>query len=863
MAALYHSLFTEKGLELLRESIQNGTKLGITHMSFGDGNGSLPTPDAKFTQMVNEVYRTALNRLAPSKENPNWLEADGVIPSAVGGFNIREVGLWAGNDMVAYANYPPTYKPSGDQGTAQIKTIRIVLQIDNTANFELKIDASVVMATIQAVEDAKIELYANNTGQVETIADLLKLNPFEGRTVYVKGYYKPTNFALAQPYKGGGTRVYVESRKQQNDGFMCINGWVLQVQNSTVTPSQAGAKNDATFDSSWSVQLSLIYTGKTKFDDYYYCKTAVWFPVSKVIEGIGMWSCGLIKNGDGVLNLTHDKTNGKTKLDKNAVLVGYVNSPYSSYSEDCCLRNFSLKYSGTSTNTIGLYVPSACRSSYKNILIEDCDIGYQTSDSWLMDLNMVHVRNSRIAFYNGAKDGEIVVNGTSNNYAGTYAEVCSQTAYFFDTYQYSSMTSCAADKMPTTAKAVYEIYNTDIVIKSPGCEQIHTKLFEVNNGANVNVLGGQLILDNNFQQTNTWANALICLRGMSKLIINNTKFVISSESGENIAGLAAVNESSILEIENPAMHKALIGTISDKGDFNNFNALDVKIWNGSVAKVKTPYGGIERRSDKDLSEILVGFKNQNRVLDTYLSTKTLGYSFSKAFKLSEGYNLDTLLNEGYTGVSGQAFWNSTNVNLNYPHSGEVALIHQMSIDKDLNKSGSVPYKVQMCFTGANDVTYRTKVDANSPSSWYLFRTSKNTTVTADGTLKAASPIVKLYSDHIECNDEAEEQNPLFEKLGTGHYLVKNTLGFAQEGWWIEVPSDSNGNKICAIKYQTLQDGDIEVRTFKRKFDIETASIIADEDNPIDIPENMNGEQRWIDIRLHQLTKDVSVDQPIM
>lgn len=165
MAALYHSLFTEKGLELLRDSIQNGTKLGITHMSFGDGGGDLPTPDASFTEMVNEVYRVPLNRLAPSKANANWLEADGVIPSAVGGFNIREVGLWAGNVMVAYANYPPTYKPSGDQGTAQIKTIRIVLQIDNTANFELKIDASIVMATIQSVEEAKVEAinYADNT----------------------------------------------------------------------------------------------------------------------------------------------------------------------------------------------------------------------------------------------------------------------------------------------------------------------------------------------------------------------------------------------------------------------------------------------------------------------------------------------------------------------------------------------------------------------------------------------------------------------------------------------------------------------------------------------------------------------------
>ena len=214
MASLYHSLFTEKGLELLRTAIQSGTKLGITHMSFGDGNGFLPTPDAKFTQMVKEVYRVQLNRLAPSKENVNWLEADGVIPSAVGGFNIREVGLWAGDVMVAYANYPPTYKPTGDQGTAQIKTIRIVLQIDNTANFELKIDASVVMATIQAVEDAKTEIYKNTTTILDSIFDITDIAQSEGKIVNVKSLYKDV-------VSGGGDFIFsTETNLTAKAGFI-------------------------------------------------------------------------------------------------------------------------------------------------------------------------------------------------------------------------------------------------------------------------------------------------------------------------------------------------------------------------------------------------------------------------------------------------------------------------------------------------------------------------------------------------------------------------------------------------------------------------------------------------------------------
>ncbi|MCZ3296081.1 phage tail protein [Acinetobacter baumannii] len=155
---LYYSVFTEQGLSLLRQAIQNGTKLGITDMSFGDGGGSLPVPNSSFTHLVNEVYKTQLNSLAPDPNNGNWLRAEAIIASAIGGFNIRELGLWAGNVLVAYSNYPPTYKPNPNDGTARIMTFRMVIQIDNTANFELVIDPDIVLATIQAVNNAKEEI---------------------------------------------------------------------------------------------------------------------------------------------------------------------------------------------------------------------------------------------------------------------------------------------------------------------------------------------------------------------------------------------------------------------------------------------------------------------------------------------------------------------------------------------------------------------------------------------------------------------------------------------------------------------------------------------------------------------------------
>lgn len=171
---IYYSVFTKQGLALLTEAIQNGTKLGITSMAFGDGGGSLPVPNENFTSMVREVHRTQLNSLAPDPNNANWLRADAVIASATGGFNIRELGLYAGDVLVAYSNYPPTYKPNPSDGTARIMSFRMILQIDNTANFDLVIDPDVVLATIQSVNIVKEEMYEENYKRVygtDTIRD--------------------------------------------------------------------------------------------------------------------------------------------------------------------------------------------------------------------------------------------------------------------------------------------------------------------------------------------------------------------------------------------------------------------------------------------------------------------------------------------------------------------------------------------------------------------------------------------------------------------------------------------------------------------------------------------------------------------
>lgn len=84
---------------------------------------------------------------------------------------------------------------------------------------------------------------------VESIADLLAIQyPKDGQTVQAKGFYEATNFALAQPHKGGGDFIYVASKSTVNDGFMCFNGWTRQIADREYNAYMSGCKCDGVTD---------------------------------------------------------------------------------------------------------------------------------------------------------------------------------------------------------------------------------------------------------------------------------------------------------------------------------------------------------------------------------------------------------------------------------------------------------------------------------------------------------------------------------------------------------------------------------------------------------------------------------------
>ncbi|EFO4692264.1 phage tail protein [Escherichia coli] len=161
MATKYYAVLTNVGAAKMANATALGAQVEITQMAVGDGNGALPTPNPAQTALVHELRRAPLNTLSIDPNNANQIIAEQVIPEDVGGWWIREIGLFdKDGDMIAVANCAETYKPQLQEGSGRVQIVRMILIVSSTAAVTLKIDPSVVLATRQYVDDQIIQVKA-------------------------------------------------------------------------------------------------------------------------------------------------------------------------------------------------------------------------------------------------------------------------------------------------------------------------------------------------------------------------------------------------------------------------------------------------------------------------------------------------------------------------------------------------------------------------------------------------------------------------------------------------------------------------------------------------------------------------------
>ena len=155
MNTKFRTVITTAGAaKLAAATAPGGRKVNITTMAVGDGGGKLPVPDAGQTGLIHEVWRHALNKISQDKRNSNYIIAELVIPPEVGGFWMRELGLYddAGT-LIAVANMAESYKPALAEGSGRSQTCRMVIIVSSVTSVALTIDTTTVMATQDYVDD--------------------------------------------------------------------------------------------------------------------------------------------------------------------------------------------------------------------------------------------------------------------------------------------------------------------------------------------------------------------------------------------------------------------------------------------------------------------------------------------------------------------------------------------------------------------------------------------------------------------------------------------------------------------------------------------------------------------------------------
>lgn len=166
----FKTIHTNYGLAKLSAAEAQGAVINLPTMAVGDGGGNPVDPDANQTQLVRERYRAAVNRVYQDPVNPAKFSAELVIPASIGGFTLREVGVFdSAGSLFVVGNLPETYKPNDSDGAFSDTVIRVDFIVSNAATIELIADPNVVIVTRQWISNnvtAKQLIPGGTTGQV-------------------------------------------------------------------------------------------------------------------------------------------------------------------------------------------------------------------------------------------------------------------------------------------------------------------------------------------------------------------------------------------------------------------------------------------------------------------------------------------------------------------------------------------------------------------------------------------------------------------------------------------------------------------------------------------------------------------------
>ncbi|ECB5084232.1 phage tail protein [Salmonella enterica subsp. enterica serovar Hvittingfoss] len=232
MSTKFKTVITTAGAaKLAAATMPGGKKINLNVMAVGDGGGKLPDPEAGQTQLVNEVWRHTLNKISQDNRYSNYIVAELVIPTEVGGFWMRELGLYDDEGtLIAVANMAESYKPELAEGSGRAQTCRMVIIVSSVESVELSIDSTMVMATQDYVDDR--------------LAEHEKSRRHPDATLKEKGFTQLSNATdsesetLAATPKAVKTAYDLANAKYTAQDATTTRKGIVQLSNATDSPSE-------------------------------------------------------------------------------------------------------------------------------------------------------------------------------------------------------------------------------------------------------------------------------------------------------------------------------------------------------------------------------------------------------------------------------------------------------------------------------------------------------------------------------------------------------------------------------------------------------------------------------------------------
>lgn len=145
-------VWTSKGIDKLAAQTAGGPTLTIDKIALGDGGGIVPAVLPSQAALLKEVWRGLVNAVLIEPDTPNAVTVEAVIPYSVGGFYIREWGVFdTDGDLIAVGPHAEFYKPLLAEGSGAELLERIQLPLANAGQVNLTI-SSEALATRKYVD---------------------------------------------------------------------------------------------------------------------------------------------------------------------------------------------------------------------------------------------------------------------------------------------------------------------------------------------------------------------------------------------------------------------------------------------------------------------------------------------------------------------------------------------------------------------------------------------------------------------------------------------------------------------------------------------------------------------------------------